>query len=289
MPHASCNSISKPIISIIHRYSLLAFWALASIAQAQVNIPAEPTLEDIYAIFPDAQNQLEPQVAAFNSVIGAFVTAFGFTADHRAYEPATPLGNSFGLSLGLEFTLMSVPQSFFDSFSEYGVALPDTVRALPMPRIVAHKGIGERFDIGASYFAYTKYTLMGGDAKLVLIHGDDVPTIAARMNGTWATLDFISLQIYSLQVIMSRKMDSFDPYIGASYTWCSGSAGVAVPLPAPLNDRNVKVTATGSDSAFNFIGGLAMRFVPIGLQFVIEGSLQSQGYHTVGFKFGIQM
>jgi hypothetical protein len=219
------------------------------------------------------------------------VRTIGFAADHRAYEGATGLGNSAGIDLSAQVTMVKLPPSFRDALSMAGLDnLP--VPIVPLPRLVAHKGIGSRFDVGMSWIIFKEIKIVGFDAKAVVYQPDEGPTWAIRLNYADARLDFsdmgASLGVHTRtmkpELLVSQKLDFFEPYLGVGYQFVNGSLNVNLPLPQPLTSINQTVSAHGG-GGLAFIG-LSLKAPGIALRLLVDGEYSTVGAHSLGAKFG---
>jgi hypothetical protein len=232
-----------------------------------------------------------PSALIDSSVVTPIVRTIGFAADHRAYEGAAGLGNAAGIDLSVQATLVKLPPSFRDALSVAGLNdLPLPV--LPLPRLIAHKGIGSRFDVGMSWIIFKEVKILGFDAKVVVYQPDEGPTWAIRLNYADAKIDFAdsgaSLGVHTRtmkpEILVSQKLDFFEPYLGVGYQFVNGDLKVNLPLPSPFPSINQTVAAHGGGGLA--IVGLGFRVPGIALRLLIDGEYSTVGAHSLGAKFG---
>jgi hypothetical protein len=232
-----------------------------------------------------------PSALIQSSVVTPIVRTIGFAADHRAYEGATGLGNAAGIDLSVQATAVKLPPSFRDALSTAGLDnLPLPI--VPLPRLIAHKGIGSRFDVGMSWIIFKEIKILGFDAKAVVYQPDEGPTWAIRLNYTDAKIDFsdsgASLGVHTRtmkpEILVSQKLDFFEPYLGVGYQLVNGSLTVNLPLPSPLPSINETVSARGG-GGLAFVG-LGLKVPGIALRLLIDGEYSTVGAHALGAKFG---
>lgn len=225
------------------------------------------------------------------SIVTSIVRTIGFASDHRAYEGASGLGSSAGFDISVQATAVKLPPDFRDALSTAGISsLPMPI--VPLPRLIAHKGLGDRFDIGFSWIIFKEIQIEGFDAKIVAIKPDEGPTWAVRLNYTISKLDFsesgadlaVHTQIFKPEILVSQKLDFFEPYLGVGYQMVRGNMKVQLPLPAPLPSIDSTVSAHGG-GGLAFLG-LSMRAPGIALRLTVDGEYSTVGAHALGAKFG---
>jgi hypothetical protein len=235
-----------------------------------------------------------------DDVVGPLLTTIGFAVDNKAYEPATPLGTSIGLDVGVIATMINIPQSFNQALSEAGAPSSDTdIHFLPVPELSIHKGVTSFFDVGVSGVWYQTYKVIGADAKLVVYQPDEGPTWALRLN--YAASDFLfaatgvsvemKTQTIKPELVVSKALDFADPYLDFGYEYTRGTMSVTVDPDAfdpiiPINLPVESESASTHASAFVAGIGLAMRMPVLGLRLTLDAEYQSQGANSLGVKVG---
>ena len=215
-------------------------------------------------------------------IANGMIKTIGILTDHRPYQPATPLGTSLGLDLGVEVTLSKVPADFYAAQAALGTT-PTQIPIVPIPRFHLHKGFGPVVDLGASWISYQKYSVWGFDGKIAVANFEEGPTLAFRLNYTRATFDSISTTTWTPQVLVSRAIDFADPYIGVGYEYVYGTINYILdtpigPIPLP--------EVTGHGAAFMAFLGVAFRVPYLGVKLTLEGSYNTSDAHTLGTKIG---
>jgi hypothetical protein len=235
-----------------------------------------------------------------DDVVGPLLTSVGFAVDNKAYEPATPLGTSIGLDVGVIATAVNIPQSFNQALAQAGAPSSDTdIHFLPVPELSIHKGLTSFFDVGASGVWYQTYRVIGADAKLVVYQPDEGPTWALRLN--YAASDFLfsatgvsvemKTQTIKPELVVSKALDFADPYLDFGYQYTRGTMSVTVdpnafdpsiPIVLPVESEAASTHA----SAFVAGIGLAMRVPALGLRLTLDAEYQTQGANSLGVKVG---
>ena len=254
--------------------------------------------------FPDIDSLITESAA------NAFVKLIGMGMDHRAYEPATPLGTSLGLDVGLEATLVQPPSDLGTALSGLGGAMGGgssssslTIPILPSPKLHLHKGLSNRIDIGLTGLYFPSLIpfvggsyFVGGDVKIILFQPEEGLTWAFRMsynvNSLTMSQSSIALSIktgtYTPQLIVSRKLSFADPYMGMGYQISYGTfaATITLPeLPAPSPSLgDIVLSKNGTASGFLLFGGVGLRIPGVGFKFTIEGAYSPIGMNYLGTK-----
>lgn len=176
-----------------------------------------------------------------------------------------------------EATLGQAPQSFQD-------ALDTSIKNIPAARLMVHKGMSDKVDAGISFLGFAGYLLAGADLKFVLSHPEEGPSFALRTSYTYGKLDFVKVDIFSMQLLAGRKLDFAEPYLGLGFNYIAGKLtysyevvpGVSVPI----------VQTTNANGLFAFIG-TAFALGPTGLRLSIEGGYAPSGANHLGLAIGV--
>ena len=228
-------------------------------------------------------------------IASAEVKTIGLTFDHRAYEPATPLGNRIGFDLGLEATVVQVPPLLTDALAVGGFSVPLTF--LPSVKVLNfHKGITDMFDVGGSIFTFRGYLIWAVDLKMILLHPEEGATWAIRLSRnsthlpvgtTTLFMSELSLDIdtvtWTPQLIVSKKMSFADPYLGIGYQYATGGMYLTT-LSGPTIPGLESITSAGG----SFMGFLGLSLAPPsgGLRLTLELAYSAIGFNSMGTKFG---
>ena len=214
------------------------------------------------------------------SLTQPLIKTVGLALDNRPYEPATPLGVKIGLDIGVEAAIARVPDDFRDALTQAGFSGGSSLTILPVARILVHKGIGERVDLGGSFMGYQGYRILGADLKIALYNPTEGPTWAIRICYSSASLGIIDTKTWTPQLLISRKMDYADPYIGVGYQYVNGSVNLAIPV-GPIT---VPYTSAATATAVTGFLGVGFVFPPLGLKLTLEGTASNQGTNILGTK-----
>lgn len=219
-------------------------------------------------------NQLAP-------LADVFIKSVGLVTAHRPYEPATPLGSQIGLDLGVEITLLKAPSELADALTQLGANLP--IAVLPIPRFHLHKGLGEWAEFGVALISFHGYRIYGGDFKVAVSMPSEGPTWALRLGYSDTKMEWVSTRTWSPQLLVSRKLDFADPYLGLGWSFSTGH------IDYPLTFNGVSLGSLhydGKGSSFGSFIGIQFKVPSLGLRIVLEGSYSAQGAHGIGTNIG---
>ena len=241
-----------------------------------------------------------------NKIVNPFIKTLGIILNHRSYEPATPLGTTAGVDLGVEVTLVQMPTSLTSELATegYNVTFPPF---LPSAKYLNfHKGISDRTDVGLSVVSFQNNLVWGADVKMVVFQPEEGPTWALRLSynsislpvGTISETVVVnqitatasaSLKINAVtwtpQILISKKFEFADPYIGIGYQLISGSINLTTTSNLPIPNLNESISGKGG-SFISFLG-LSLRVPGLGVRVTMEGSYCPEGYNALGAKIGI--
>ncbi len=213
------------------------------------------------------------------SMVESLVKTVAIGADHRAYEPASPLGYVIGLDVGVDATVMSLPDDFKEALTVAGAGtnVPDVI---PLPRLNIHKGLPWGVDLGFTYAGFQGNSLIGGDIKWAFLPGNAArPSVDARVSYSSSNLFFLKTKTAKVDVLASKKLGwVLDPYVGMGMQFASGE--IQVPV-----GQSLSVSGSHSASAFHMYAGL-----PIKLAFVkltAEYDYSFIGMSSFGAKFSL--
>ncbi len=201
--------------------------------------------------------------------------------DHRAYMPASPLGLAIGFDLGIDVTLIKIPQDFTDAMKAAGVSTTAPT-SIPVPRINIHKGLPFGIDIGFSYFKYLSiFSVLGFDLKYAILPGGAaMPAVAARISYNKADIFFITTHVLKIDGVVSKKLGwFFDPYFGAGLQFASGDLSFSLPVAQGLS---ASVSGHKSFTTGHFYFGLPLKLVFFTL--TSEYDYSFAGISTIGLK-----
>lgn len=242
----------------------------------------------------DPSQFADPTTLLGFDIVSPIVKSIGLTTAHRAYEPATSLGTFVGLDMGVEVTLAKLPEDFATALTQAGSPGASNIPFLPVPRINLHKGLGPKAELGLSGILYRSYRIIGLEAKFVIAQPEEGPTWAFRMNYTSCILtvpDTVTLELstktFEPEIVVSRRLDWAEPYIGIGYMAAIGTLKITVDLPDPLPDQ--ESSATGRGGGFLAFTGVGLRAPALGLKLTLEGSYSTEDAHTLGVKFGFNL
>ncbi len=216
------------------------------------------------------------------------VLALGTLTAHRPYQPATPLGTQLGLDTMLEVTLVKLSGGLLDELEAAGLGASLPLTTLPMAKLHTHKGINSRMDLGVSYIGFLKYAVYGVDAKWAFLVPDEGPTWALRLCYTQTELDYIRIKAWSPQLLVSRKLNFADAYMGVEYTTYTGRIqGSQTQDVPPIGPVTVSVDFKGIRAAsYSTFLGLGLRIPGVGIKIALEGAYSFVKAHSLGLQLG---
>ena len=224
--------------------------------------------------------------ALTSGMADSLIQTVAIGGDYRDYMPATSLGMTLGLDIGINLVAFGPPSDFQTAFSTVtGQTLPSLI---PFPRLSIHKGLPQGIDLGFSYFGYTdpagQYSInsYGGSVKWAFIPGGVAsPTVAAKISANYNGFGFINTHTYKLDVIASKNLYIIDPYVGMGLEMWNGSLDFPVSVgPLPIN-----VSGTSSGTNPHFYGGLVLKLLV--LKLTGEMDYSTAGVTTYGGKVSL--
>lgn len=267
-------------------------------------IVAAPFVARAQTVTPPTIPTVDPSDYIPDTAVVAMVRTLGYLGDQRPYEAATGLGTTMGLEASLEITMVKLTPDFNQALKDMGIGDgSSSVESLPIPRLQAHKGIGDSFDLGISALSLSKLTLPGGISAGLSVYGADAkwaffvpsegPTWALRLCYSQSKLSFeqsgvkltVSSTTWTPQLLVSKPLDFAEPYAGIGYSWVSGKVRIDTPIPDnPFIPSYAEKGATGS--AFGAFTGVGFRIPAISLKIAVGGAYSSAGASSLGTKLG---
>jgi hypothetical protein len=219
--------------------------------------------------------------------VNTLVQTVALSADHRAYMPATALGSTIGIDLGIDVTAVSIPSQFTNAIELATQASADQIPSvIPLIRLSAHKGLPFGLDVG---FAFSEipdtsnpgtniFTEYAGDLKWTFIKGLALPSLAVRGSATYGQIYFMSTHVYDLDLVASKNLYVIDPYIGLGMQFWNGMIAVPNGITLPFSN-------TASGTAFHFYAGVPIKLVF--LRITPEIDYTTAGFYSYGAKFSL--
>lgn len=248
----------------------------------------------------DIESVSDPNELLPDSTVNVLITSIGYLAAHRAYTSASPLGviTPGGFDLGIEVTLVKLPDEFSTSLESAGVSADSIPPSVPVPKLHVQKGFG-RVDLGFSMIRYKSYKIYGGHAQINIYQPEEGPGYALRLGYATSEIGYISTKTWSPAVVMSKKLHFVEPYLGMGYHMTRGTLEISVDvdsllpenIPSEFSDavagETITVSKSSQDNSFTAFMGIVMMTGPLGLKIVIEGAYARSGSHTLGVKAGL--
>ncbi|MBL7714168.1 MAG: hypothetical protein JNL01_01795 [Bdellovibrionales bacterium] len=224
------------------------------------------------------------QLPTFSNLTGPvskeLMMTVGGGLQHRPFDGATALGTKPGLELGITANLAKYSTGLGPALEDAGSSAPE-IGVLPTLKLHAAKGIGEKTNIGVSAILYQGLYIVGGHIQWTLYNPEEGVNWAFRICYSYASVMYAQVHTWSPQLVIGRKLEYADPYIGISFI---NAHGLLEPDPSMTGGIPFRSTD------FNYTGeafiGLKLGHPTIGLQLVLEGSYNLAGMHTLGTKIG---
>lgn len=214
-----------------------------------------------------------------DDLANSLVQTIAIGASYRPMEPATPLGAVIGLDVGVDVTVVSLPQDFKNAISTAsGVNLSTIPAYIPLPRLSAHKGLPHNIDVGFGGLAYANVAaLYGGDVKWAFFKNPKYGTVAIREAVGYSKLFYLSTRSYDTQLLISKNVHLVDPYGGMGYLMWNGDVeGSGIPA-------GIAGHRTGANP--HFFGGLPVNL--LGIKVTAEVDYNLAGIVSYSARVGV--
>lgn len=172
-----------------------------------------------------------------NNTFKDVVKEAGTVIAYRGIAPAEPQGLT-GFDIGVESSFFKVDENVWSE------VVSDVPTYLPVPRVHVRKGLPFGIDLGASYSTVpaSNIKVIGGELQYAILDGG-VALPALSVRGHYSTLlgvDDLDLKTYGADVVASKGILMFTPYIGAGVLRTDGSySGTNATLKTTLQDQSV--------------------------------------------------
>jgi len=198
---------------------------------------------NVYAASSDISLGTLPDKATFDSFIDELGTAIAY----NPVSPAEPLG-VLGFEIGVAIATVKIDTGIWDNVVADGSA-PST---LPVPRLMARKGLPMGFDIGLSRIDVpgSNITVTGAELRKAILEGSTVsPAVTviahtSKLNG----VDAFDVSTYGIDVGVSKGFAMLTPYAGAGQVWIDGSDNSNT-----FSDRSSSVTRSYAGVRVGFL------------------------------------
>lgn len=185
--------------------------------------------------------------AQFKDLAGDLTGALAYKALASA-EPLGVLGFDIGVGMSLTETR---------SGSVWRIASGDGTDYLPVPRLMAKKGLPLGFDVGAFYTAVpgSDVKAWGAELKYALLEGSTVtPAVAvrgalSRMSG----VDDLKAETKSLEVVVSKGFLNLTPYGGIGQVWGGVTPSSRSVTGLPLRKESPTFTRVHAGLGFSVL------------------------------------
>ncbi|MDR2876445.1 MAG: hypothetical protein LBV36_00150 [Chromatiales bacterium] len=158
-----------------------------------------------------------PDQATFN----ALVDQLGSVIPYEPVAPSEPLGTT-GFDVGVVVTSYKIDRELWNSV----VRGDNAPSRLPVPRLIARKGLPFGVDVGASYSRVpsSNISVLGVGVSKALLDGSAM-TPAVSVSGNYSRLsgvDDLRLSSYGVDLGISKGFAMLTPYAGIGQIWYEG-------------------------------------------------------------------
>lgn len=180
----------------------------------------------------------------FDTLIDEMGTAIAY----NPISPAEPLG-TLGFEIGMAVTNVKIDKSVWSQAVSDGSA----PSSLPVPRLLARKGLPFGFDIGLSRIGVpgSNIAVNGLEVRKAILEGSTVtPAVSVLVHGSKLTgVSDLDLSTYGVDVGISKGFAMLTPYAGAGQVWIKGSENVGFSL----DDRKTNITRSYAGIRIGFL------------------------------------
>lgn len=177
-----------------------------------------------------------------------FIDEMGTAIAYNPISPAEPLG-TLGFEVGMAVSTVKIDTSVWDQVVQDGSA-PST---LPVPRLLARKGLPFGFDVGISRIAVpgSNIAVNGLELRKAILEGSTVtPAVSVLVHGSKLTgVSAIDLSTYGLDAGISKGFAMLTPYAGVGQVWIKGSENTGLGLA----DRKTNMTRSYAGIRIGFL------------------------------------
>jgi len=210
-------------------------------------------------------------VAATQSTFDAFIDELGTATAYNPLSPAEPLGLT-GFDIGVAISTVSIDTAIWDQVVSDGSA----PSRLPVPRLMARKGLPLGIDIGLSRISVpgSNVVVNGFELRKAILEGSTVsPAVSVLAHSSKMTgVKDVDLSSYGLDVGVSKGFAMLTPYAGVGKVWVKGSDTANV-----LADRSTSVTRS--------YAGVRFGFMPL-MNMVIQADFAEVNSYSLRLKIG---
>jgi hypothetical protein len=261
---------------------IFKFWIISFLLIAPVTSQAAFDLSILNA--SNLNNVLPDDVAS------AAIKTFGIYFTHRPYQGATSIYGRGSLEMNFEVTMVKISNELNDALIANGLSsnTSSETAALPILKLNFRKALSPGADLGFSGIYYQGQYAIGTDIKFVLSNPEEGITTALRLGYSYATASILylkSVTVLSPEFVMSRRIESAEPYLGFGGRYITGTISVPFELP-PAGAGTVEKGGTGF-TAYAFTGVNFQILGPKGFRFGMEGTYDISGFSSIGTTFGI--
>jgi hypothetical protein len=222
-------------------------------------------------------------LVANQAALSLFET-IGFGADFRSMEGIETPNGATRMDLTTNLAISTFPHNFTQTLITAGYSDP-AIKFIPSGQVHLSRGMTPYFGLDLGWLKFGSFSLVGGSAKIKIFSPDEGPGIAIRVSYQVNNLDIISTKTITPQLIIGRKLEYAETYLGIAVQYMSGH--LEFTQSTSLGD--IVLTADGSGKNWYVFTGTLVEVPLIGLLIGMEGSYSYGGTSTLQTKIGFRM
>lgn len=204
----------------------------------------------------------------FDTLIDEMGTAIAY----NPISPAEPLG-TLGFEVGMAVTTVKIDKSVWNLAVSDGSA----PSSLPVPRLLARKGLPFGFDIGLSRIGVpgSNIAVNGFEVRKAILEGSTVtPAVSVLAHGSKLTgVSDLDLSTYGVDVGISKGFAMLTPYAGVGQVWIKGTDNTGFGF----SDRKTNVTRS--------YAGIKIGFLPF-MNLVVQADFADVNSYSLRLNVG---
>jgi hypothetical protein len=176
-----------------------------------------------------------------------FIDELGTVIAYNPVSTAEPLG-VLGFEIGVAVSTVSIDTAIWDK----AVSDASAPSSLPIPRLMARKGLPMGFDIGLSRITIpdSNIAVTGFELRKAILEGSvATPAVTVLVHSSKLDgVDAFDVSSYGIDVGISKGFAMLTPYAGAGQVWIKGS-----DTSATLADRDSSITRSYAGVKVSFL------------------------------------
>jgi len=169
-----------------------------------------------------ADNDISLGTLGLQTTFDSFIDELGTAIAYNPVSPAEPLG-VLGFEVGVAVSTVKIDTAIWDNV----VADASAPSTLPVPRLMARKGLPMGFDVGLSRISIpgSNIAVTGFELRKAILEGSTVsPAVTVLAHSSKLSgVDAFDVSTYGVDVGVSKGFAMLTPYAGAGQVWVDGS------------------------------------------------------------------